>query len=87
MSILMFVIFGFVVGLLARAIMPGKQGMGIFATAGLGMIGSFLGGTVGAMLAGHTILEFHTSGLVGSLLGAIAVLAIFGLSGRTRTTA
>ena len=52
MSILLFLVFGLVVGLIARAIMPGDQRLGWIATTILGVIGSLLGGFV-AQLAFH----------------------------------
>lgn len=87
MSILLFIVFGIVAGLLARAIMPGKQGMGIVMTGLLGIAGSFVGGFVASMISGHSILEFNTVGLVGSVLGALAVLAIMGFAGRRSSLA
>lgn len=82
MSILLFVVFGIIAGFLARAIMPGKQGMGLIMTALLGIAGSFVGGFVGSLLSGASVLEFNTSGLIGSVLGALAVLALMGFAGR-----
>lgn len=82
MSILLFIVFGIVAGLLARAIMPGKQSMGIVMTGLLGIAGSFVGGFVGSLFTGNSVLDLHTSGLIGSVLGALAVLAIMGFAGR-----
>lgn len=87
MSILLFIVFGVAAGLIARAIMPGKQGMGMVMTGLLGIAGSFVGGFVGSMLTGSSVLDFNTSGLIGSVLGALAVLAIMGFAGRSRATA
>ena len=47
-----FVITGFIVGLLARAIMPGKDKMGILATTFLGIVGAFLAGFLARLRAG-----------------------------------
>jgi uncharacterized membrane protein YeaQ/YmgE (transglycosylase-associated protein family) len=87
MSILLFIVFGIVAGFLARAIMPGKQGMGLVMTGLLGIAGSFVGGFVGSMISGASVLDFNTTGLIGSVLGALAVLAIMGFAGRSRTLA
>jgi uncharacterized membrane protein YeaQ/YmgE (transglycosylase-associated protein family) len=87
MSILLFILFGIVAGFLARAIMPGRQSMGIVMTGLLGIAGSFVGGFIGSMLTGASVLEFNTSGLIGSVLGALAVLAIMGFAGRGRLAA
>lgn len=87
MSILLFIVFGIIAGFIARAIMPGRQAMGVVMTGLLGIAGSFVGGFVGSMLTGDSVLAFHTSGIIGSVLGALAVLAIMGFAGRSRATA
>ena len=76
MGLLAFLVFGLVVGFIARALMPGRQSMGIFATAGLGVAGSFLGGLIGTLLTGRSMFVLHTAGWIGSILGALAVLAL-----------
>lgn len=91
MSILLFILFGFVVGLLARAIMPGEQKMNLLSTMLLGVAGSFIGGFVGNLLtggsrAGGSWFSLHPSGIIGSILGALAILAILGWVGRRRGT-
>lgn len=75
MSLLLFVVFGFAVGLLARAIMPGRQPMGFFATALLGMAGSLVGGAIGNLLAGQSLSRAEPAGWIGSIVGALLVLA------------
>jgi uncharacterized membrane protein YeaQ/YmgE (transglycosylase-associated protein family) len=82
MSILAFIILGLIAGFLARAIMPGRQSMGLVMTAVLGMVGSFVGGLIGSLLTGERLLDLHASGLIGSVVGALIVLAIVGWSGR-----
>ncbi|MDB4997675.1 MAG: hypothetical protein JWM74_5107 [Myxococcaceae bacterium] len=76
MGILLFIVFGFVIGLLARAILPGSQKMGFLMTAGLGIAGSFIGGFIASLISGHPVDQFHTAGAIGSLIGAIALLAL-----------
>lgn len=79
MGILSWIIVGLVAGLLARAILPGKQGMSIWMTLLLGLAGSLLGGFVVSLFSGErTFSAFEPSGLIGSVLGAIAVLLIAG---------
>ena len=78
MNILFFILFGLVVGLIARAIMPGRQSMGIVMTAVLGIVGSFIGGLVASLLSRRSVLDFHTVGFIGSVLGALLVLIIAG---------
>ena len=85
MSILLFLVFGLIVGFLARAIMPGTQRMGLLATMLLGVVGSFIGGFIGALLTSSRVLDFNTSGLIGSVVGALIALALAGFR-RTRAT-
>ena len=84
MSILAFILLGIVAGFLARAIMPGRQSMGLVATAALGMVGSLVGGFLGSLISGERLLDLHASGLIGSIIGAIVVLFLVGLAGRRR---
>lgn len=76
MGLLLFIVFGLVVGLLARAILPGRQSMGMIGTAVLGMVGSLIGGLIGTMISDNEPTRVHAAGLIGSILGAILVLAV-----------
>lgn len=78
MNIILFLVFGLVVGFLARAIMPGTQKMGMLATMLLGVVGSFVGGFIGALLTQSRVLDFNTAGLIGSVVGAVIALAVGG---------
>jgi uncharacterized membrane protein YeaQ/YmgE (transglycosylase-associated protein family) len=75
MGILLFIVFGFMIGLIARALLPGRQSMGLLMTAVLGMLGSFVGGFVGNLLAGRPVTDLTSAGFFGSLIGALLVLA------------
>ena len=78
-SILGWIIFGVVIGIIARFLMPGPQPMGIFLTAILGIAGSFLGGAMGNLLDGKNPIETPAAaGWIGSLLGACLILFIYG---------
>lgn len=72
--ILGWMLFGLLVGAIARALYPGPQSMGLFKTMLLGIGGSLLGGFVGYMLAGGSMLQ--GAGWIGSLIGAVALIAI-----------
>jgi uncharacterized membrane protein YeaQ/YmgE (transglycosylase-associated protein family) len=76
MNLLLFLLFGFVVGLIARAIMPGRQDLGVLKTTLLGVAGSFIGGLLGSLISGAPPLRFHPAGWIGSILGAIILLAV-----------
>lgn len=86
MSILAFILIGLIAGLLARAILPGPQNMGLLATTLLGMVGSFVGGLVGSLFRSDgRIFDLHPSGLLMSVVGAILVLLLMGVAGRGRS--
>ncbi len=80
MGIIAWIIFGFIIGLIARAIVPGRQHMGFIATTILGIIGSVVGGLVASAIHGGPggVGGFHAAGWIGSIIGAIVVLLIFG---------
>lgn len=80
--ILSWLIFGFIVGLIARAIYPGAQGMSLLGTAALGIVGSFVGGIIGNLLYGGELFVAHASGFIGSLIGALVVLGLMSLANR-----
>lgn len=84
MGLLAFILFGLVVGLIARAVMPGKQGMGLIVTALLGMAGSFVGGLVGSLIYGGPVFQLHSAGIIGSIIGALLVMFLVGMGGRRR---
>jgi uncharacterized membrane protein YeaQ/YmgE (transglycosylase-associated protein family) len=67
-------VIGFVVGLIARAILPGTQSLGIILTAVLGIAGSFLAGFAGQAMGWYT--EGQPAGWIASVIGAIVLLFI-----------
>ena len=78
MYLIAFLIFGFVVGLIARAIFPGTQRLGLLATTLLGMAGAVIGGVLGNLLfSGHWDRPV-TAGWIGSIVGSLLLLAIAG---------
>jgi len=84
MGILTWIVFGFIIGLLARAVVPGKQGMGLLMTTLLGIAGSLIGGLVASALSGGSATGFQPSGFIGSLIGAVLLLLIAGFATRPR---
>jgi uncharacterized membrane protein YeaQ/YmgE (transglycosylase-associated protein family) len=77
MSLIWMIIVGFVVGVLARWLYPGTVALGFWATAIVGIVGSLVGGVIGALIWRSTDGRFHPAGLVLSVVGALAVLWIY----------
>jgi uncharacterized membrane protein YeaQ/YmgE (transglycosylase-associated protein family) len=73
------IIVGFIVGLIARAVMPGVQHLGFIATTLLGVGGSIVGGLIARLFSkpapGST---FHAAGFILSIIGAIILLFVWG---------
>jgi uncharacterized membrane protein YeaQ/YmgE (transglycosylase-associated protein family) len=84
-GLLVFILFGLVVGFLARAILPGRQSMGLIMTSALGMVGSLLGGFLGSMISHDDVTRIHSAGLIGSVIGALVVLALVSMASRRRS--
>ena len=80
MGFFAFLILGLIAGAIAKAILPGKQGGGIFITLLLGVVGALLGGWIGGMLFGTGINEFFSlSTWLLAIGGAIIVLLVYGM--------
>jgi uncharacterized membrane protein YeaQ/YmgE (transglycosylase-associated protein family) len=74
-SIIWTIIIGFIVGLLARALMPGKDPAGFIVTTLLGIGGAIVGKFIGQVLGFYR--EGDTAGFFMSLVGALIILAIY----------
>jgi len=84
MNVILFLIFGLVVGALARLIVPGREAGGWLVSLVLGVAGAFLGGFLGRAL-GLYHADVTTGGFVMSLLGAIVLVGIYhAVAGRPR---
>ena len=82
MSILGFVLFGFIVGLIARALMPGRDPLGLIGTTLLGVFGAVLGGWIGGVLGFYQIGD--SAGYLAATLGAFVLLLAYNLMTRRR---
>jgi uncharacterized membrane protein YeaQ/YmgE (transglycosylase-associated protein family) len=80
-NILMILVVGFVVGVIARFVMPGAQPMGWIATTALGIGGAFLAGLGGQALGLYQIGE--AGGWIGAVVGALILLVIYRLVKRS----
>ena len=85
-TIIVAIILGLIGGAVARAVIPGKQSMSILATIVLGIIGSLVGGFLGYVLFHKDAQKgfFQLSGLIGSIIGSIIVLALYVYFGNRR---
>ena len=84
MSVIWTILIGFVVGLLAKMLTPGRDPGGFFITAIIGIVGSLLATYGGQALGLYNPGE--PAGFIGSVIGAIILLAIYHLIRRGSTT-
>ena len=76
MGILLWLVFGLVVGAIAKLLMPGRDPGGFIVTILIGIVGSFIGGGISYLIFGaHD--AFQPAGWVMSILGAIILLFIY----------
>ncbi|RZJ04360.1 MAG: GlsB/YeaQ/YmgE family stress response membrane protein [Rubrivivax sp.] len=82
MSIIGTIFVGLIVGLIARALKPGRDAMGWIMTILLGIAGSFLAAYVGQAMGWYTVGQ--PAGWIASIVGAIVLLVIYGLLTRRK---
>ncbi|WP_140625774.1 GlsB/YeaQ/YmgE family stress response membrane protein [Methylibium rhizosphaerae] len=70
-------LIGFVVGLIARAVMPGTQSMGLILTSLLGIAGAFIAGFLGQAIGFYA--PGQPAGFIASVVGALILLFVVGL--------
>ena len=72
------IILGILAGFIARALMPGPDPMGFFATILLGLVGAIVGWVIFTALLGIGDTDmFDLGGLVGAIIGAMIVLGLY----------
>lgn len=76
MEILWTIIVGFIVGVIAKFLHPGKENMGFIMTTLLGIAGAFLAGYIGQALGWYHAGQ--GAGFIGSIIGALILLLIYG---------
>jgi uncharacterized membrane protein YeaQ/YmgE (transglycosylase-associated protein family) len=74
-AILGWIVFGLIVGALAKLLMPGKDPGGIIVTMALGIVGALVGGFVGRLLGIYQ--QNESAGFIMATLGAVLVLFIY----------
>ncbi|BAZ47878.1 hypothetical protein NIES4103_04820 [Nostoc sp. NIES-4103] len=84
-NIIAWLVLGLIAGALAKALYPGHQGGGIFATIGLGILGALLGGYLGQLLLGSSGAAAASAGalsigsIIFAVLGAMLLIFLWGL--------
>lgn len=76
MGIVWTIVLGFVIGVIAKLLHPGKENMGFIMTVLLGMAGAFLAGVIGQFLGWYQAGE--GAGFIASVVVAIVLLVIYG---------
>ncbi|MBD2436860.1 GlsB/YeaQ/YmgE family stress response membrane protein [Nostoc sp. FACHB-110] len=83
MNIIAWIILGLIAGAIAKAIYPGHQGGGILGTILLGIIGAFVGGSLGVFFStgkfALTATTFSIPGILVAVLGAIIAVFLWNL--------
>lgn len=78
-----FLVFGLIVGAVARLLKPGRQHLGLLWTLLLGVAGSLIGGLVASLLGTGTIWELDWLGAIVAFIAAFLLIGVFeGLAGR-----
>jgi uncharacterized membrane protein YeaQ/YmgE (transglycosylase-associated protein family) len=77
LSILGTIVVGFIVGLIARAVKPGDDKMGLIMTTLLGIAGAFLARYIGVALGWYQ--QNEPAGWIASVIGAVLLLFVYGL--------
>ena len=86
MDIILWIVFGLVVGVVAKFLMPGNDPGGIIVTIVLGVVGAMLGGWIGRVMGLYR--EGEPAGFIMAVVGAVVLLGLYRLfmPNRTRLT-
>ncbi|MEU8842325.1 GlsB/YeaQ/YmgE family stress response membrane protein [Streptomyces roseus] len=88
MGIIAWILIGLLAGLIAKAIMPGKDPGGIIITTLIGIAGGLLGGWLGKVIFGVDSIDgfFDLSTWIAAIIGSVILLALYRLTiGRRRS--
>jgi uncharacterized membrane protein YeaQ/YmgE (transglycosylase-associated protein family) len=79
MGILSWIIFGLIAGIIAKWIMPGRDGGGFIVTVLLGIVGAVVGGYISTFFGHGRVDGFNVGSFVVAVIGAIVVLWVYRL--------
>ena len=71
-----FIVFGLVVGVIARLLVPGRQHLSIAVTLLLGVVGSVVGGVVANLLGTGNVFELNIIGSIVAIAAAVVLIVI-----------
>ena len=77
LSIITWIVLGFIIGALAKFIMPGRDPGGFIVTTLLGIAGAFVGGFISNLLGFGSFSGFSLGGIIFSIIGAVVLLAVY----------
>jgi len=80
MGIIAWIVFGLIVGVIAKFLMPGRDPGGFVITALLGIAGALVGGFLGRMLGLYS--EGDAAGYVMAVIGSIVLLVVYRMASR-----
>jgi len=73
-DIIGFIVWGLIIGAVARLIKPGRQNLSILATLGLGLVGSVIGGLLASLIGTGSIFELDFLGVVFALVASVLLI-------------
>ncbi|NDL62988.1 GlsB/YeaQ/YmgE family stress response membrane protein [Acerihabitans arboris] len=79
MGILSWIIFGLIAGIIAKFLMPGRDGGGFIITIILGIVGAVVGGYISTFFGYGRVDGFNFGSFVVAVIGAVVVLWIYRL--------
>jgi uncharacterized membrane protein YeaQ/YmgE (transglycosylase-associated protein family) len=85
MSIVLWILFGLIVGVIAKLLTPGRDPGGFVITILLGIAGALVGGFIGRLIGIYPSYQ-STGGFFMSILGAVIILAIYQAASSRRTS-
>jgi uncharacterized membrane protein YeaQ/YmgE (transglycosylase-associated protein family) len=76
-SIISWLVFGLIVGAIARLLVPGRQSMGWPTTIAMGVVGSFVGGAISWLIFGTPNNHINPAGWIMSIVGGVIVVLLY----------